>query len=125
MAPGRFIESMQCHGRIKKGERGVRTKRSKLCQAHLNCYQNLRMTNSNIPNACLRLFCVDRQIKMNHPIVEYAGQTTKLIQLRTEIYTNYGRDYGKYYSSECDITSEESRRTLIQRRGECNAAQLS
>jgi len=66
LAPGRIIESMQCHGRIMKG-RGrmcnAKNKRSKFCQAHLNCYQNLRITNSKIPNAGLGLFCGNRLIK--------------------------------------------------------------
>ena len=117
------MESMQCEGRIKKGlgrRCKARTKRSKFCQAHLNCNQNLRITNSKIPNAGLGLFCGDRWIERNHPIVEYTGNadrraglcqvnskialkkgvpslvSTKSIIPNSEIYTNYGRDYWRY-----------------------------
>lgn len=77
VAPGRVIESMQCQGRIRKGlgrRCKARTRRSKYCQAHLNCNKNLRITNSKIPNAGLGLFCGDRGIKRNQPIIEYTGQ---------------------------------------------------
>ena len=77
IAPGRVVESMQCQGRIRKG-RGrrcrARTRRSRFCQAHLNRDQNLRITNSKIPNAGLGLFCGDQPIKKNQPIVEYTGE---------------------------------------------------
>ncbi len=67
---------MQCEGRIRKGlgrRCKARTRRSKLCQAHLNVYQNLRITNSELPNAGLGLFSGDKKINKSQPIVEYTG----------------------------------------------------
>lgn len=163
-APGRVVESMQCEGRIRKGlgrRCKARTRRSKFCQAHLNIYQNLRITNSKLPNAGLGLFCGDRKISKSQPIIEYTGTvfnepvrgnyvlevnknkfinanhstdvagfsndccladrrsglcqinskiamrkgkptliTTRRINPESEIYTNYGRDYWKFYNKK-------------------------
>jgi transcription antitermination factor NusG len=76
-APGRVVESMQCEGRIRKGlgrRCKARTRRSKFCQAHLNTYQNLRITNSKLPDAGLGLFSGDRMINKSQPIIEYTGK---------------------------------------------------
>jgi len=76
VSPGSVVESMQCERRIRKGlgrRCKARTRRSRFCQAHLNSCQNLRITNSRIPEAGLGLFSGDR-----------------------EIHTNYGRDYWQY-----------------------------
>ena len=163
-APGRVIESRQCEGRIRKGlgrRCKARTRRSKFCQAHLNIYQNLRITNSKLPNAGLGLFSGDRKINKSQPIVEYTGTvfnkpvrgkyvlevnkkkfinanhstdvagfsndcrpidkksglckvnskiimrkgkpslvSTKPINPRTEIYTDYGNDYWQFYDKK-------------------------
>jgi hypothetical protein len=163
-APGRVIESRQCEGRIRKGlgrRCKARTRRSKFCQAHLNIYQNLRITNSKLPNAGLGLFSGDRKINKSQPIVEYTGTvfnkpvrgkyvlevnkkkfinanhstdvagfsndcrpidkksglckvnskiimrkgkpslvSTKPINPRTEIYTDYGNDYWSFYQKK-------------------------
>jgi len=166
-APGRVVESMQCEGRIRKGldrRCKARTRRSKFCQAHLNVYQNLRITNSKLPDAGLGLFNGDRKINKSQPIVEYTGTlfnepvrgkyvlevnkrkfinanhstdvagfsndcrpadkraglcqvnskiamskgipslvTTKIINPRSEIYTNYGNDYWKFYNNKKNV----------------------
>ncbi len=155
---------MQCEGHIKKGlgrRCKARTRRSRFCQAHLNSYQNLRITNSKIPEAGLGLFSGDRKINKNQPIVEYTGTvwnepirgnyvlevnkkkfinanhstdvagfsndcrdvdrrsglcqvnskfamrkgkpslvSTRSINPKSEIYTNYGRDYWQHYNKK-------------------------
>lgn len=163
-APGRVVESMQCEGHIKKGlgrRCKARTRRSRFCQAHLNSYHNLRITNSKIPEAGLGLFSGDRKINKNQPIIEYTGTvwnepirgnyvlevnkkkfinanhstdvagfsndcrpadrrsglcqinskiamregkpslvSTRSINPKSEIYTNYGRDYWQHYNKK-------------------------
>jgi len=58
---------------VGEGVRQEQNDNDLICQAHLNCYQNLRIRNSKIPNAGLGLFYGNRQIKKNLPIIEYTG----------------------------------------------------
>ena len=76
MLPGRIVESVQCKGRVRKGKGRrcrCKTKRSDYCQAHLNSNENLRITNSNIPQSGLGLFTGDKPVKRNQVLAEFTG----------------------------------------------------
>lgn len=76
----RVEQSLQCSARINKG-RGRRcrnkTRRSNLCQPHLQSSSNLNITKSRIKSAGLGLFTGGESIKKGKVVVPYTGQISK------------------------------------------------
>lgn len=67
--------SLQCEAIAASGKQcKLRTKRSKYCWVHLQKLENLRVKQSNIPNANFGLFVAKEKVKPRQRIIEYTGE---------------------------------------------------
>ena len=78
--PHRIEQSLQCSARINKGtgrQCRNKTRRSEMCQPHLQSTSNLHIKQSNIRSAGLGLFTGRAPVERNKVITPYTGQISK------------------------------------------------
>lgn len=120
--PHRREQSLQCSARVNKGRgRGCRnkTRRSCMCQPHLQSTSNLHIKKSNIDSAGLGLFTGRERISKGQVITPYTGEVSKsaikgnyVLECTRNHYINGNRsvDVGGY-ANDCRKKNRE--------RGEC------